>query len=286
MQSRQGLLIDTARHVQAFLDENAAVIGPTIAGSRANLDSAVAELNAMGATQTGGRIKTRGATARQKALRRSLRANFMKPLADIAKLKLGNVPEIGAFTMPSAQLGVTQLVAAAHGMADAADLHEPVFAAVGLPAEFTNQLRAAADAVTASLDGRQLHRGITTSATAGITDQEKQVRALFKIINALVVPRLGTNVVLLQKWKATKAITHKHVVPTIPPLAAPPATPASGGTTTPAAGAPAPAANSTPAASTTPAGTPAPATPPAVATSPSPAGGATSAPAAAIPATP
>ena len=123
MQSRQGQLIDTGRHVLAFLDENAAVVGPTVAPSRANLDDAITQLTTMAVTQNGGKIHSKGSTARQKNLRANLRANFMKPTADIAKLKLGAVPEVGALTMPHKQLGATQLVAAAHAMADAAQLH-------------------------------------------------------------------------------------------------------------------------------------------------------------------
>ena len=218
MQSREGMLIDTARHVQAFLDENAAVLGPSILPSRHNLDEAVAELNAMAVTQGGGQIKSKGATARQKHLRATLRANFMKPIADISKLKLGSVPEMGALTMPSKQLGATQLVAAAHSMADAAQVYQAVYTEVGLPADFITQLRAAADAVTASLDGRQVHVGLSRSATQSIKDLSNRVRGLFKLINALIVPRLGHNVVLLTKWKQTKAISHKHVVPVPAPL--------------------------------------------------------------------
>jgi hypothetical protein len=245
MQSRQGQLIDTARNVQAFLDENAAVIGPTIASSRANLDDAVAQLTAMAVTQSGGKILSKGATARQKTLRTSLRGNFMKPIADVAKLKLGDVPEFGALTMPKKQLGSTQLVASAHAMADAAEPHAAVFIGVGLPDDFVSELRTAADAVTTSMNGRQVQLGLSRSATAGIKDQETRVRALFRLINALVVPKLGSNVVLLSKWKATKAITHTTVtpVPAVPATPVVPATPDTPAATTPAA---------TPAATTTP----------------------------------
>lgn len=255
MQSRQGQLIDTARHVQAFLDENAAIIGPTIAASRSNLDDAVAQLNVMAVTQSGSKIQSKGATARQKSLRRTLRTIFMKPIADVAKLKLGDVPEMGALVMPAKQLGSTQLVAAAHGMANAAQLHQPVFADVGLPDDFITALRGAADAVTTSLDTRQVQVGLRTSATVGIVDQEKRVRSLFKLINALVVPKLGNNVVLLSKWKATKAIAPSSVtqVPAPPAATTPPVSAQAASPGTPA---------STPATSTTPASAPVATTPP------------------------
>ena len=240
MQSRQGHLIDVGHHVQAFLDENAAVIGPDIAVSKKNLDAALSQLTIMAVTQGGGRLMSKGATARQKSLRRALRTTFMKPIADLAQLTLGDVPEVGALTMPGKQLGATQLVAAAHAMADAAQAHQAVFTTVGLPVHFINDLRAAADAVTTSLAGRQVHVGDSTSATAGIKQQERQVRALFKLINSLVVPRLGNDVLLLTKWKATKAFAPKSVRPVPAPLA-PLAAPAAPETAAAATVSPAPA---------------------------------------------
>jgi hypothetical protein len=95
------------------------------------------------------------------------------------------------------------------------------------------------------MNGRQVQLGLSRSATAGIKDQETRVRALFRLINALVVPKLGSNVVLLSKWKATKAITHTTVtpVPAVPATPVVPATPDTPAATTPAA---------TPAATTTP----------------------------------
>ena len=81
MQSRQGQVIDTGGQVLAFHDENAAVIGPTGAPSRTNLDGAIAQLNTMAVTQNGGTIQS-----------------------------------VAAMTMPQKQLGATQLVAAARAM--------------------------------------------------------------------------------------------------------------------------------------------------------------------------
>ena len=219
MRARQSVLLDTARHVQAFLDDHAALIGPNIASSRRNLDDAVSQLTAMSITQTGGTIASRGATARQRSLRTSLRNNNMKPIAAVAKLMLPDVPEFGALLMPVKQLKATQLVAVAHAMADAAQLHEAVFTSTGLPDDFVAQLRTAADAVTTSLDARQKTVAASTSATSGLHAQETRVRNLFQLINALIVPKLGTDVTLLAQWKATKAIIHRTpIVPTpLPP---------------------------------------------------------------------
>ena len=237
MRSDQVLVLDTARQVQSFLDDNAALIVPSIASSRRNLDDAVNQLTTLGVAQSSGTISSRGATARQKSLRTTLRANHMKPIADVAKQMLKDVPEFHSLVMPPKQVGATQLVHAATAMADAAQLHESVFTQVGLPDDFIAQLHTAADAVTASLDLRLQQLGVRTGATAGIKAQESRARALFKIINTLVVPKLGSNAILLAKWKSTKAISQKAtsaIVPAstlpqdtgTPPAITPPATPA------------------------------------------------------------
>jgi hypothetical protein len=232
MRIRQSVVLDTARHVQAFLDDNADVVGPAVASSRRNLDDVVAQLTTMAATQNTAKMASKGATARQKSLRVSLRTNHMKPIAEVAKQQLRDVPEFSSLTIPRKPLGSTQLVAAATAMANAAQAHESVFTGVGLPDDFIAQLHTAADAVTASIASRQEEIVETTGATAGLKAQERRARSLFKLINSLVVPKLGSNAVLLAKWKSTKAISSKStsaIVPssTVPSTpAAPPATPA------------------------------------------------------------
>jgi hypothetical protein len=47
MRTRQSLVLDTARHVQGFLDDNATVIGSSIASSRRNLDDVVTQLTTL-----------------------------------------------------------------------------------------------------------------------------------------------------------------------------------------------------------------------------------------------
>lgn len=227
MQSRQSHILDTGRYVQAFLQENADLIGPCVRSCRRNLDDAVLRLTEMAATQDNGRITSRGATARQTSLRTALRVNHMKPIAEIARQELRDVPEFQALRMPVKQLGTTRLVAVATAMAEAAQLRTAVFTERGLPDDFIARLHATASALTASLDAQQHHAGRMTSSTAGILEQERRLRRLFRLLNALVVPELGSNQVLLMKWKATRAVTQKPTpVPFQPAIATAPEAPA------------------------------------------------------------
>jgi hypothetical protein len=207
MPSRESVLITTAANIGAFLDENAALLGPNIVPSRKNLDDAVAQLTAVALTQSGAIVASKGATVRRRNLRAALRGTFMKPVADVAKLKLATAPELPALTMPKKALGATPLVAAAHAMADAAEPHQTVFTEAGLPDDFIPQLRTAADDVTSSLDGRAQQVAASHGTTVSLNAMETRIANLFRLIDLLVLPKLGTNVVLLAKWKAAKAMT-------------------------------------------------------------------------------
>ena len=215
MKARQSVLLETARNVQAFLDANTAVIGPTIATARQNLDDAVTQLAAMAVTQQTSKTSSKGATSLQIKLRVSLRNNFMKPVATVASLFAADVPEIDALRMPKKQLSSAALVAAAQSMADAAEKYADTFVKNGLPQDFVAQLRTAADAVTSAITGRQTQVASTAGATSGLAQQESRLRSLLKLINALVVPKLGTDTVLLNQWKVARAIDHtKAITPT------------------------------------------------------------------------
>src|SRR3954471_11938792 len=162
----------------------------------------------MAATQTGSAVAAKGATARQRALRATLRNNHMHPVATVAKLLLSDVPEIGALAVKATTLGTPQLVAAAQGMADAAGPYEHVFIQNGLPDDFIPKLRGAADNLTASLSGQQQSRAAVSGAVQSMRVQEGRVRKLIQLLNALVVPKLGTDAMLLAKGKAARAINN------------------------------------------------------------------------------
>ena len=229
MRSDQSRVLETARHVQGFLDEATASVGPRIASARRNLDDAVEQMTALAVGQTEGRITSAGAAARQKSLRMVLRVHHMKPIAEAAKQLQGAVPELRSLTMPKERLGATRLIVAATAMARAAEPYQALFTEVGLPDDFVTQLLAAADAVNRSIAIRQERLVQRTGATAGLTAQESRARTLFKVINALVVPTLGSDAGLLAKWKTTRAISPKSTAaiaatPAPPPAAALPLT--------------------------------------------------------------
>jgi len=152
-----------------------------------------------------------------------LRENHMRPIAEVAKQKLRDVPEFHALTMPPGNATSAQLVARATAMADAAQSYERVFTDVGLPDDFITNLRSTAGDVSKSIDDRKQHTGKRKGATAGLEAEEKRGRSMLRLLDAIVRPRLGTNDALLAEWKSARRVSHKSGPATGTVVGAPPA---------------------------------------------------------------
>jgi len=124
----------------------------------------------MAVTQASSKTSSKGATTLQAKLRVSLRNNFMKPVATVAKLFAGNVPEIDALSMPKKQLSSAALVASAHAMADAAEKYSDTFTKNGLPQDFVAQLRSGGGGFTTSSPP-------TASASSGASSSGRSTAA-------------------------------------------------------------------------------------------------------------
>jgi hypothetical protein len=248
----QERIYNTGRRVQVFLDTNDSLLNTVNkSGMRAELDVIVSALGQSGGQQAAGRVNAIGETAKQRTLRLALRLNHMQPIASVAKAKLRTVPNFEAMTMPHPDVRVVSLIAHANGMAEAAQPYAQMFIDAGLPQDFIAQLRAAADAVTSSIDTRAAARGRRSSATGALMELEGRARLAFKALSAFVVPILSADVAhsgLLAEWKSARRVDSRggpvtgagEAVRRLSPNQAPPSAP--GAVTT------APAAQTTPAA--------------------------------------
>src|SRR5205085_5327732 len=84
-------------------------------------------------------LLTRGETRTQQSLRRVLLRDHMLPVARIAKLHLGDTPDLHALKMPAQRQSVERLASAANGMASAARKHAEVVVASGLAGDFAEE---------------------------------------------------------------------------------------------------------------------------------------------------
>jgi len=209
MRYRQGRVLEALHSVQVFLDKHGDVLDAiNKSGARRKVDAVAAELQAYAVQQDGGRRKAIGHTANQRELRLALRFT-MRPIAEAAAGSLRETPQFIALRLPSYRLKGMAMVAAAHAMADAAAPYVDVFVDAGLPPDFIEQLRRAAQALSHSYGERRDGETARTGATQGLTEAERRGRRALRILDALVIPALIHDGALLAAWRVARRIQGK-----------------------------------------------------------------------------
>lgn len=205
MQSRQGNILTSLRGIQDFLDTHADKLGAIAStGARRRLDIEVDRLNKHAESQEADKLSARGATQRFYASREILRDHHMAPIARIAALELTHIPELIPFKMPSSKLTAEKLHAAAIGMAGAAEVHAAIFIDAGLPTDFADRLRAAADAMLAAIDTRKQQWSSRHGATTGLRESMSTARKIVRVLDAFVRIEIGPNQPLLAEWDSVR----------------------------------------------------------------------------------
>lgn len=229
MQTRQGSMLQSLRNAEAFLDKHADVLGNVVkSGTRQKLAEAIAALSTHVSGQAGSTLASRGSTQKHYALRRALIRDHMSHVARIAAADLPRTPELVPLRMPAQNLPAEKLAAAAYGMAETAKPLASVFIAAGLPADFIEQLDAAADAMTAAIDDRAQNRSAQRGATTGLKASLSAGRKIVHVLDSFVQSALKDDPSLLSAWNGAKRVRLIPPTPTpIPAAPSPsPATPA------------------------------------------------------------
>lgn len=219
MQTRQGSMLQSLRNVETFLGQHAEVLGNVVqSGARQRLADAIAALSTHVSGQAGSGVASRGSTQRHYALRQTLIRDHMAPVARVAAADLPRTPELAPLRMPAQNLPAEKLAAAAYGMADGARPFTGVFTAAGLPADFIEQLVAAADAMTSALDERAQKQSAQRGATTGLRASLTAGRRIVHVLDAFVRTALKDDPALLSAWNGAKRV---RVIPPTPVSATP-----------------------------------------------------------------
>ena len=207
MQTTQGTMLQTLRSIQAFLDEEAAKLGPIVkSGSRQRLDAAIADLSVHATAQTGSSLASQGATQKQRVLRLALLRDHMAPIARISNAELPQTPQIEPLRMPKGKPTAERLAAAAAGMAKAATPCAAVFIEAGLPDDFITGLTDAADAMIESLRIRSQSRGKSTGATSGLKVRLADATKTVLVLDSFVKSAQKDDPALLANWNSVKNV--------------------------------------------------------------------------------
>jgi hypothetical protein len=231
MRTTQVHLNQSLRRTQTFLVENADAVAPANATDwRRQLDKAIADIDAASAEQGTLLRDVRGEVQRRGQLEQHLVVKLMTPLSKFARASMQGTPEFAALTPSSRSLTRERLVQAARSMADAAEKHVTELEAQ-FPAGFLAQLRAAADAVQASLDARAALSVKGTGATLKIAVAARDGRRAIAALDGIIGHLIAGNERLLREWRAAKRVRRADSSPAAgsaakPAEAAPPSAPA------------------------------------------------------------
>lgn len=230
MKTTQGNMLLSLRNVQGFLQSNASQLAAVVAtGVNTRLNAAITALTGHATDQTETLIQAKGSTRTQLSLRTSLLRYHMAPINRIAKLELGNTPELQPFLMPKGTPTLERLKALADGMSKAAAKYTDTFVAAGLPADFIPQM----DSVSTEMVQAQSVRSQTTGRRKGATTSLRTLftnaRKIVHVIDTFVHKAAPNDPGLLSNWNLVKR------VPKTGGRSAAPAAPATPAASTPAA---------------------------------------------------
>lgn len=227
MRIEEGAVLETLRRIQGFLDAKHEILSAVNqSNARKRVDELVDKLSTHSVEQFAGRRVAQGETAKQHAMRKALRSDYMLPVAIIAGELLREQPDFAKLRVPKSKTGTVGLATAAYDMAKVADQHIDVFIGEGLAPDFVVQLRDAADRLLQSMDARGQGKGQRAGATAGLKSATKRARSQIRLLDSLVRPKLGTDDTLLREWKSAKHIQRTRSAPSAAPDAEAAATPA------------------------------------------------------------
>jgi hypothetical protein len=205
MQTRHSTILTTLQNVQAFMETNADALGPlNTSDSRRALDDLERTLSAHAVTQAQGKRSSKAEVAKQRVLRNALKVKFLHPIASIAAAQLSQVPDFTALKIPKGVTTSQKLIAAAVTMGEAAAKYAPTFIGAGMAPTFLEDLKAAADELSAGLTAKGTARSKQVGATAGLKAAAKQAHKIVKQLDSLIDAQLATNPDLLARWKAVK----------------------------------------------------------------------------------
>ena len=212
MKNQQERVLEACRRVQSFMDANATLLDNiNKSATRKELDGVTTELSDAAGAQATGRIAATGESSNQRILRLALR-DHMHRIAAVAALRLKDVPQFEALTLPSSHASVRTLIAHAKAMGDRAQAYQETFLDAGLPADFIATLGAAATALSASSDVRAAARGKRANATGALKQASTRARHVLKALNPIVAHALSTdsaNAGLLAEWRAARHVSAK-----------------------------------------------------------------------------
>jgi hypothetical protein len=213
MDAYQERVLQSFRRVHGWFGANPQYVtgNPSLGTQVETLNGIVQRLSDHAAAQDTQRSQSLLVSKDEPELRREVLSHQMAPIAKVARALRGTIPGIGVLVLPKGNSPTPEIITAATAMAEKAEIYKDVLVESGLPADFIEQLTAAAAALEASIDGRGLARASWVAATRGVASELAVGRRIVAIIDAVVTRQVRSEPTKLAEWEQLKRVTVKGV---------------------------------------------------------------------------
>ena len=203
MRARTMQGVTVLRRVRDFLQarEIATAMGP-ITKHIETLAGIIDRLTAHAVEQESRERAAKAGTNTKHVTERVLRGEFMRPIAGLARSMFpGDASAVEALSMPPFR-DHERTLASAYAMVDRVTQHKAAYVSRGFPEDFVDKFRAAADAFKVAIDARSIDVGRRAASTAGQLEELRRGRALVRLLDTMVAPRLVTQPDLAAEWRS------------------------------------------------------------------------------------
>jgi hypothetical protein len=143
----------------------------------------------------------RAASAEGRALVTQLRREYIRPIVMAGKASFANDAGLGKLlSMPKTQ-GYEKVIAAALSIAGEVEKHKERFTVSGFEADFVDRLRAAAERVKVRRSEKDRQYALRAAATRGLEKEMSSAKALVRLLDSMIAPRLEETPERLAQWK-------------------------------------------------------------------------------------
>jgi hypothetical protein len=204
MRSREDGDTETIRAAHRFVARHDELRAIRDTGAYQDLEALLDGIDRQAAGQVIEGMAAKGATQTSAVARDRLVEAHMRPIASIARLLEEDHPELQAVRMPNQYRGVNALITHAIGMAAEASKWKDEFVDLGLPADFVEELHAAAQRFKEASARPGEHRAARHGAKEGAETELEQAKRVLKVIDSFVRMAIPDNPALLAEWKVVK----------------------------------------------------------------------------------
>jgi hypothetical protein len=224
-------VIRISHNLVKFLEPDAETMG--VSKQVVELKTVNDDTTALGVTQDEHRYGFQRESANARGQKTVLIDAHIKPILTLAKIVLRDNPEFRKGIRSDVMKSYEGALFVADTLAQRVEPFEARFVEAGMPANFVEAMRSAAEALKTTLAAKAHHVAQRTNATTAIAQHYARGRDLVRFIDAMVKSRLAGSPEKLSEWRSLTRFAQPAKSAESTDEGAPVVTPVSGGGTAP-----------------------------------------------------